>query len=329
MKTRIIIIVLLLASWSSMAQQQNVSGIVKLRGTRLTYPLVNKWIEEFKKEFPAIQVSISPSSPADSIDFSIASYPIETSDLKENQSFAIVANYVQLLIINPNRSSIDELLAKGVTEKDLGELFFQPAPAFLASASNTSTLYIRDRPVCAVKAFADHYGVDPKEIKGTGIKGDDLDLAESVKSDVNGIAFNNLGFIYEVNTRKVKEGLVVVPLDLNSNGKVDSDEQIYGSLDQLIHYIEHSKSKAFINSPVNFVYEKNSQNKSAALFLNWVLSKGQKYNHELGFINQEASQLEEQKKNTVAIWGTLSSQPSCEGTTTLMKDRKAKQASNP
>ena len=327
MKITTLSIALLLTAVTAMAQ--TTTGIVKLRGTKLTYPLVNKWIDEFKKEYPGITVSIAPNAPADSIDFSIASYPIEAADLKENQALTIVTHYVQLLIVNANRPGLTELQAKGVTEKDLGELFFQPAPAFLASASHTSTLYIRDRPVCAVKAFAEHYGVDPKEIKGTGIKGDDLDLAESVKIDVNGIAFNNLGFIYDVKTRKVKEGIAIVPLDLNSNGKVDADEQIYGSLDQVIAYVEKSKSSAFINSPVNFLYNKDSQNKSAALFLNWILTKGQKFNHDLGFINPETSQLEEQKKNTTAVWGALSSQPSCEGTTSLMKDRKTKQSSNP
>ena len=328
MKMKFVLLVSMLASVTLLAQT-TPSGIVKLRGTRLTYPLVNKWIDEFKKEYPNINVSISPSSPADSIDFSIASYPIAPSELKENQALAIVTNYVQLLIVNRNRSGISELQTKGITEKDLGNLFFQQTPVFLASASTTSTLYVRDRPVCAVKAFAEHYGVDPKTIKGTGIKGDDQDLAESVKSDVNGIAFNNLGFIYDTKTRKVKNGLAIVPLDLNSNGMVDADEQLYGSLDQLIGYIEKSKSTAFINSPVNFLYSKDSKNQSAALFLSWVLTKGQKFNHDLGFIHPEPGVLEEQKKNTTAVLGPLLSQPSCEGANALTKDRRTKKNANP
>ena len=74
MKNRIALITaLMLTSVLVFAQQKN-AGIVKLRGTRLTHPLVNKWIAEFKKEYPDIKVAIAQDAPADSIDFSIASY---------------------------------------------------------------------------------------------------------------------------------------------------------------------------------------------------------------------------------------------------------------
>ena len=56
MKNRLVIITLfLLVSVMTFAQQKS-TGIVKLRGTRLTHPLINKWIAEFKKEYPDISV---------------------------------------------------------------------------------------------------------------------------------------------------------------------------------------------------------------------------------------------------------------------------------
>lgn len=110
---------------SSFAQQAT-TGIVKLRGTRLTYPLVNKWIEEFKKERPDIQVSIAPKAPEDSIDFSIASYEIEPADLTNNRVNVVVTRYIQLPVANSERPGLTELKAKGVTDKNLKDLFFTP-----------------------------------------------------------------------------------------------------------------------------------------------------------------------------------------------------------
>lgn len=322
MKTKTLItLALVLASNFLFAQKD---GIVKLRGTRLTYPLVNKWISEFNKEYPNVRVCIAPSAPADSIDFSIASYELKPTDLKEFQQSVVVTRYVQLPVVNSNRADLNELQTKGITEKKLGEIFFSPENQTLTASINNDVpldLYVRDRPVCAVKAFASHFNVDPKTIKGNGIKGDDQDLAEAVKKDVNGFSFNNLGFIYDTKTRKVVDKLSIVPIDLNSNGTVDKEENIYGSLDEVITYIEKTKSTAFINERVNFIFNKDTQNKNAGLFLFWVLTKGQKFNHELGFINQENQQLDDQKKIASS---TFVSVASCEGTSDLQSLRKSK-----
>ena len=122
MKTKVLLSTFVVVSNLLFAQQQ--TDIVKLRGTRLTYPLVNKWITEFNKEYPRIKVSIAPTAPADSIDFSIASYELKSDELKESQRSIVATRYVQLPVVNSNRPGLAELQSKGITEKELGEIFF-------------------------------------------------------------------------------------------------------------------------------------------------------------------------------------------------------------
>src|SRR6188768_437982 len=185
MKNRMTLMMLFVLGFTLVSAQQKETGTVKLRGTKLTYPLVKKWIAEFNKEYPTISVSIAPNAPADSIDFSIASYALSASDLEGNREAVVVSRYVQLPVANSKRPDLAELQAKGLTEKSLSDLFFTESTPTLLTSSQTQTpiaLYVRDRPVCAVKAFATHYGNDPKELKGTGIKGDDQDLAAAVRN---------------------------------------------------------------------------------------------------------------------------------------------------
>jgi phosphate transport system substrate-binding protein len=324
MKNRIgLITIFTLTGWLAFAQQKDVA-VVKLRGTRLTYPLVNKWIEEFSKEYSDIKVSIAPLAPADSIDFTIASYALTSKELEGNREGVVVTRYVQLPVANSHRPGLAELQVKGITEKNLSDLFFtSDTPSFIVSAQPETpiALYVRDRPVCAVKAFATHFGNDPKELKGTGIKGDDQDLAEAVRKDVNGLSFNNLGFIYDIRTRKITEGLAVIPMDLNENGKIDKSEQIYKTLDDVINFIEKTHHRKFVNERVNFVFNKSSKNSSAGIFLNWVLTKGQKFNHELGFLNQDDKFLAEQRTLAAVTFSSAS----CNGASDLMSKRKSKQ----
>ena len=326
MKNRIKLTFALLVSGMLAFGQQKETGVVKLRGTRLTYPLVNKWIAEFNKEYPNIKVAITPTAQADSIDFTIASYALTSKELEGNRGGIAVSRYVQLLVVNDKRPDLAMLQNTGITEQNLSNLFFSPTPTLTASTQTPLSLYVRDRPVCAVKAFAGHLGNDPKELRGTGIKGDDQDLAEAVRKDVNGLCFNNLGFIYDAKTRKVTDGLAVVPLDLNENGKVDKEEQIYGTLDQVIDYIEATHNPKFVNERVNFIYNKSSTNISAGIFLNWVLTKGQKFHHDLGFLSLDEKLLADQRTAVASTFKTSSS--SCEGADEVIKKRKSKLVNN-
>jgi phosphate transport system substrate-binding protein len=292
------------------AQQE--TGTVTLRGTRLTYPLVQRWIDAFKKEYPNITVAITPNIAADSLDFAIAAYSIVGKDLGANTGVA-VARYVQLPVANSKRPDLAAWQERGFTEADFKNLYFTPqAPNFFASASASQpvspiTLYTRDKPACAAVTFAKHYDNDPKNIQGKGVKGDDRDLAKAVQDDVNGVSFNNLGFVYDVQTRRVTPGLAVIPLDLNENGHVDADENVYATLDDVIAYVERTNHPRFVTENINFLYAKDSKNKAAGIFLTWVLTKGQQYNHALGFLGLNATSV-----------------PACQGTDALMKQRKTK-----
>ncbi len=268
---------------------------LKIRGTRLAYPLMRKWISEFNKQYPNVNLVIAPQSPADSIDLTIASYNVTENELKGERDAVVVARYVQLPIVNSNRPDLPELQKSGVTDESLRSVFFGQQPkSFITSTSTQLSLYVRDRPVCAVKAFAGHFGEDASKIRGTGIKGDDEDLADSVRNNIDGFTFNNLGFIYDPATRKISEGLAIVPLDLNRNGTIDIDEKIYDNLDHVIEFIERTDHPAFVNEEVNLVYKKNSSKESAGIFLNWILKDGQRFNHELGFLQMDKDFLDAQ-----------------------------------
>jgi len=104
----------LLLSLSAGAQ-----NVVKIKGTRLVYPLMRKWIYEFAKEHPNVKIKISPNSPSDSIDFSIASYALTSNELKDDMQGIAVARYVQLPIVNANRPDLADIRSKGITEATL------------------------------------------------------------------------------------------------------------------------------------------------------------------------------------------------------------------
>lgn len=284
-------IALLTANFTAVKTDADTKIIIT--GTRFTYPIIEKWIVEFKKTHPTINIRLAPlgSSGADSANLKITSHDILQGDLKEEQTYVAVAKYGLLPIANSKSPLVAYYKDKGLQEADIKELFFTDN----TGKSKNYVTYTRESKSCAPISFASYYGYSFSDLSGTKIPGDDKALLQALKKDSLGISYNNLGYVYDIRSRKLAEGIALLPLDLNNNGKVDKDEQFYNTLDEVITKFETTPNKLLVTEDVNIIYQKNSSNPNLQLFLKWVLNEGQKFNHEIGFLNFNSTELSKQK----------------------------------
>ena len=132
--------------------------------------------------------------------------------------------------------------------------------------------------------WAKYFGKKQEDLLGVGVFGDP-GLAQAVKRDPLGIGFNNIGYAYDAKTKSQVKGLRVVPIDINNNGKIDDDENFYNSMNDLIAAIASGKYPSPPARELYFVCKGNPKNnKALAAFIKWVLSDGQKFVHEAGYI---------------------------------------------
>ncbi len=258
---------------------------IKITGTRFPFEIVQQWIIAYQQTHPNVQFQLSKSIPGEKADILIAAHGFREGELKDNQDIIAVNRYAQLPIVNSNRKDLKVLQDKGFTKEDLQEVYFNnngknKHPLF------QSTVYKRNKIVCASRSFAENITGIQSDVNGILVNGDDRALSAAVKEDVNGISYNNLGLIYNLQTRKVADSIAIVPIDLNGNGKIDRDENIYATLDDVLDYLGSNKNNnAIPQDNVNIVYDKNKINKNEILFLNWIITQGQKYNRSYGFLN--------------------------------------------
>jgi phosphate transport system substrate-binding protein len=265
----------------------SVIGTLTYSGTRLTYPLVEGWIKEFNKKYPKITISVLPEKGTTSADLKVLAYTLAESEIKADEEYIVASNYAQLPISNSSNPALKEWSKTGLKESDLKHLYFKTDSTTSSNSHNKVTIYNRGRAVCAAKSFASHYGTSFSQSNGIGVNGDDRTLIEATKKDPNGITYNNLGFIYDLSTRKVIDGITVIPIDINENGKLDPEEDIYSNLDQLVGKLETGNVSAITVDKVNIVYKKE-KNAALALFLDFVKSPAcQKLNHQYGFLSPD------------------------------------------
>ena len=305
MKTKISFILTILSLLFTSAFAQKSDKVI-VTGSRFTYPLLEKWIAEFKKEYPNVQFHLIARGNlgTDSANLVINAHKLHPEEIKGGTYVVNVGRYALLPVANIKNPAFEEWNVKGIKEKELKKLFFHKYDPFAEEQAKGKpktkyqpTIYTRAQKACAPISFARNYGFEQEDIIGKVIGGDDHHLISAIEKDTNGLTYNNLGFIYDLKTRKVKSKLAVVPVDFNNNGKLDIDEKIYDNLDQLITAIETNPKLAateYVN--ISYAGQVIETNPNVKLFLNWILTNGQKYNHELGFLDFEPNVLAKQKE---------------------------------
>lgn len=276
--------------------------IVRVTGVRFAYPLVQKWIDDFNKEYPDIQVIIESRASTDPLQYEVLIEAYEhTEEVKKDREYAYIGRYAVLPVSN-SKSDLAKIYADKGLDKDLiVQLFFHDIYADKEKQKDIKvpfTVYTRLQKAGAPITFANHFGYEQKDVKGKSIAGADEHILKALLRDTTGLSYLPLSLIYDRATKKPVEGITVLPVDLNGNGKVNDDEKFYTDLSVVTQRFEEATTKDLNNVPINYLHlsvDKKGANADAVTFVKWVINNGQKYLHEFGYLKSEPEKLAKDK----------------------------------
>ncbi|HAH58410.1 MAG TPA: phosphate ABC transporter substrate-binding protein, partial [Bacteroidales bacterium] len=94
-----------------------------------------------------------------------------------------------------------------------------------------------------------------------------------------------------VKTNKKRPGIEVIPLDLNANDMIDPDENFYASFDELLQAISTGIYPSPPARELYFVSKGRPRKQKVIDFLRWVITDGQQYVKEAGYVPLPDEQL--------------------------------------
>jgi phosphate transport system substrate-binding protein len=289
--------------------QEKQSGQISISGAFALYPMVVKWADEYKKINPEVRFDISAGGAGKGIsdalngmvEIGMVSREIYPEELKKGAFPIAVTKDAVVAVVNEQNPAINEIMAKGI-KKDAGNNIWITgkyttwAQAFGVKSSSPIHIYTRSDACGAAEMWAKFFGKKQEDLLGVGVFGDP-GLAQAVKRDPLGIGYNNIGYAYDASTKKLIKGLKVVPIDLNDNGKIDADENFYDSMTDIIRAIASGKYPSPPARELYFVMKGNPKNNKVLTgFIKWVLSDGQKFINEAGYIILPDERIEAEKK---------------------------------
>ena len=283
----------------------HLQGTIKVSGAWALYPMMVRWGEEFGKTYPKVRVDISAGGAgkgaADAIsglvDIGMVSREVKPEEMKQGAFFIPVVKDAVFSVINIENPVLSKGLAeKGVKKKTFIDLWINEIPLtwgeIVGSGSRDKVqVYTRSDSCGAAETWAQYLGGKKQEnLKGVGVYGDP-GLAEAVRKDRNGIGYNNLNYAYDAKTGLPLAGLQVIPIDINENGRVDPEEE----LKTKNKAVQAVASGLYPSPPARDLYlvTKDRFKGITQKFIRWILSDGQKYVEEMGYIKLTDAQIHE------------------------------------
>ncbi len=277
-------------------EEGNLYGRISISGAWAMYPLTVLWAEEFRKEHPGVQIDISAGGAgkgmADAlgkmVDIAMVSRAVTPIEVERGAWCVGVAKDAVLPTFSTNNPYKNKLLKQGLSREQFQDIFLAEGrktwEAQLGLTGNTAiSLYTRSDACGAAETWAHFLNKNQEDLKGIGVFGDP-GIADVVRNDRLGLGYNNIAFAYDIRTRKPFPGLGIIPIDVNGNGKIDPEEDFYGTLDQLVEAIAQGRYPSPPARELYFVSNGIPKNIAAIEFLRWILQNGQQFVNEAGYV---------------------------------------------
>ena len=306
--TIISVIVLAISSTTGCIGQQN--NTIKVSGAFALYPMMGIWAEEYQKIYPEIKIDVSAGGAGKGmsdaimgiVDIGMVSRDIYQSEIDQGIFWVSVAKDAVIATISTDNPALESILTEGITKQQLEEIFITRGiktwGQLIGNSNITGNIrvYTRSDACGAAKTWAKYLGNytqdDLTNVANSAINGDP-NLAAAIQGDALGIGYNNINFVYDPYTKKPFHGIKPVPIDLNRNNLLDENESFYNNRETMVNAIA---GNIYPSPPARALHlvTKNNFTGATIQFVNWILTDGQQYVTDSGYIDLSESEIHKQ-----------------------------------
>ena len=286
---------------------KELEGTITLSGAWALYPMAVRWGEEFQKLHPKVKVEVSAGGAgkgmADAlgglVDIGMVSRDVDPSEIQKGAYPIGVTKDAVVAVINEKNPVAQDILKTGLKKSTFMKIYINGTIKTWGEAIGKPEIkqdihvYTRSDAAGAPEIWAKYLGKKQENLKGTGVYGDPGLLA-AVQKDPLGIGYNNYNYAFDMKTGLPVQGVKVISFDVNENGIIDPDEDI-STKEKTVAAI---KKGVFPHPParVELFVTKGKPTGVTSEFIRWVLTDGQKFVDEVGYIELSREKLDGELK---------------------------------
>jgi phosphate transport system substrate-binding protein len=290
------------AGASEAPAQEELSGTISVSGAFALYPMMTVWADEFSKLHPDVQFDVQGGGAgkgmtdtiAGAVDIGMISRSIKPEEESQGIFWVSVTKDAVFPIVSDANPLKDQILAKGIPQemfakifisgeiKTWGEVIGDPA------VTDEIHVYTRSDSCGAAEMWSKFSGGSAQdELKGIGINGEPA-MVDTVLKDPLGIGYGNLNSVFDLSSGNMVTGILVPPIDINTNGQADAEE-VYKVKEDAFNAVANG---TYPSPPARFenLATKGKPTGLTLAFIQWILTDGQQHLEQAGYVPLTAEQ---------------------------------------
>lgn len=303
MKTKISIFIafciLCLSSVSNQKAQASSSQIqtdsIRVFSSPDLYSLASNWVYEYGKlnkdaKIKILKMQDNQTENAINSDGSLYFVSDEFHSKQKSQSAwkMVVGVNVQVPIVSSKNPFLDDINAKGASSEKISQLFKSSGNkswgALLGVKVGSPVNFYVVNNTYSKSELANFLKMDPNWANATIVENEEM-LVSSIQKDPYGIGFCQIASVLDPKTNGLVEGISLMPIDKNGNGKIDNNEMIYNDLNTLLRGVWIGKFPKELCENIYMTSAEKPTNDGAVAFLSWVINDGQQYLNTKGYVD--------------------------------------------
>lgn len=274
-----------------------LTGSITISGADALYPMTVNWSQTFNDLNSGVTFQVSAGGAGkgmtDSLnglsDLGMISRDITATEVQNGAYFVTVTSNAVVGTISKDNPVYNDIVTKGLTRQTLYNIFVAGNVTTWGQAvgridvTGKINVYTRSDSSGAAATWAKFLGNKTQaDIQGIGVN-QDPGILQAVLTDRLGIGYNNLAYPYDPITKQQVQGIAIIPIDANDNGQIDTNESFYSTRTTLVDSIQQGLYPKSATTNL-YLVTKNSFTGLTKTFVQWVLTDGQQYVEQAGFV---------------------------------------------
>lgn len=247
--------------------------------------LMQECIDQYREQNPGIMISLGVLDEnqlsentvgAGQVAF-LTKFYLEGSDPR-NTNVRVIGRDVYIPVMNPDNPLREEILKRGISASEFASLYTGEGRkdwnSILGNGSDVEVRPFRITDPSFMSYLSDFTG-QPEEMFSSGVLNTCDDVLQTVKDDRQAIGFCRLSQLSTLESEGALDQLVIIPVDLNDNNRIDHFEQIYANTAELQRGIWIGKYSSHLYSRIFAVTASEAKGENITALLDWMIGDGQ------------------------------------------------------
>jgi phosphate transport system substrate-binding protein len=274
----------------------DLQGTIGVSGAFALYPMMTVWADEFTKLHPAVQFDVQGGGAgkgmtdalAGAVDIGMVSRAIKDEEASQGAYWVAVTKDAVFPILSVDNPVLADIQAQGISQETFNKIFITKEIKTWGQVvgkpeiTDEINVYTRSDSAGAAEMWAKFSGGKVQDdLSGVAVNGEPA-MVDTVIKDPLGIGYSNMNSVFDLGTGQVIPGVALAPIDVNKDGKA-GDGEYFKSKTEAVAAVSSGK---YPSPPARFenLVTKGKPSGLAKTFIEWILTDGQKYLDQAGYV---------------------------------------------